>query len=49
MSTLAEVHEPQSSESTYFTDSESVAEMARLTRQAQMLGKQIGLLPPLIR
>jgi ubiquinone/menaquinone biosynthesis C-methylase UbiE len=48
MSTPAEGHESQSSSSPYFTDAESVAEMARLTRQAQMLSKQIGLLPPQI-
>jgi ubiquinone/menaquinone biosynthesis C-methylase UbiE len=29
----------------YFTDAENVAEMARLTRQAQMLSRQIGVLP----
>jgi ubiquinone/menaquinone biosynthesis C-methylase UbiE len=29
----------------YFTDAENVAEMARLTRQAQMLSREIGVLP----
>jgi ubiquinone/menaquinone biosynthesis C-methylase UbiE len=29
----------------YFTDAENIAEMARLTRQAQMLSRQIGVLP----
>jgi ubiquinone/menaquinone biosynthesis C-methylase UbiE len=49
MSTPTEGHEPKSSGSSYFTDAENAAEMARLTRQAQMLSKQIGLLPPQIR
>jgi ubiquinone/menaquinone biosynthesis C-methylase UbiE len=48
MSVPAEPDQPKSSSSPYFTDAESAAEMTRLTRQAQMLGKQIGLLPPQI-
>lgn len=48
MSNPTEGHEPQSSGNSYFTDAENVVEMARLTRQAQMLSKQIGLLPPQI-
>jgi ubiquinone/menaquinone biosynthesis C-methylase UbiE len=35
-----------SQEHTYFTDPENIAEMGRLTRQAQMLGREIGTLPP---
>ncbi len=38
----------QPSSGPYFTDVENVAEMARLTRQAQMLSRQISLLPPQI-
>src|SRR5712692_4126738 len=38
----------QPSSGPYFTDVENVAEMARLTKQAQMLSRQIGLLPPQI-
>lgn len=45
MSTPAEGHELKSSSSSYFTNAEDVAEMARLNRQAQMLSRQIGLLP----
>lgn len=37
-----------SQEHTYFTDPENIAEMGRLTRQAQMLGREIGTLPPRI-
>lgn len=42
---MSEINSPSSQESTYIIDAENAAEMARLSRQGQMLTKTIGIFP----